>query len=637
MERNRRVRPWRLALAGLAAAVAIGAAPGAALGFGFITSWGAAGSGPGQFGEGSDVSVGPDFDVYVTDRFNNRVQVFSPLGAFRREFPAPESFGLKVVGDRVFVSDFASSAVHVFTTQGAFLRRWGSPGTRTDPGQPRYAEPWGIDVSPEGTVYTADSINGRIVVTDRNGAFLGERGVGMLAGPFGVAAPGGSSIYVADTGNSRIIRLDEGGTFHAFGSAGSGNGQFMTPWDLAFGPDGDLFVVDRGNHRIQKLTAGGQFLSKFGTQGGGPGQLQSPEGMTVDAAGNVYIADIGNSRIVRYGDRADLSAAVTSFAPARLKAGETATLTARVANAGPDATRLATVRVDVPAGADPVSATATQGVCAVARPVTCAVGTIPAGAAVGVTVALRPTAAGTLASGAAAGGPTYDPDPTNDAAAASVAVDPGAVVAGPSLRVTFARFHAKWRRSRPSGTLEVTVDTPRAARVRVELLRTAKPAQAWGLALARPGQATRRLPLGSRLLPGRYTVRVRELGTPAGGRLPAGSLVAALAAPPEGVVSSAFISRGVGGKGVKRITGRIPGFLFANFRIAAPPRRSGRLRVLWFWSGASGPVAAKAVRPVRGFAVSPLRNSRGPLPTGRYRAELRYKGTVVATAAASLG
>jgi hypothetical protein len=218
-----------------------------------------------------------------------------------------------------------------------------------------------------------------------------------------------------------------------------------------------------------------------------------------------------------------------------------------------------------------------------------------------------------------------------------VAVDPGAVVAGPSLRVTFARFHAAWRRSRVKGTLEVTVDTPRATRVRVELLRGAKPSVAWPLAPARPGQLTRKLPLPARLVPGRYTVRVREVGSPAGGRLPAGTLVAALPAPPEGVASSAFISRGVGGRGVSRITGRVPSFIFANFRIVARPRKAGKLRVVWFWSGSARPIASKGVRPVRGFAVSPLRASRGPLPAGRYRAVLRYKGTVVATAAATLG
>jgi hypothetical protein len=160
----------------------------------------------------------------------------------------------------------------------------------------------------------------------------------------------------------------------------------------------------------------------------------------------------------------------------------------------------------------------------------------------------------------------------------------------------------------------------------------------WSLALPRAGQVTRRLKLSGSLLPGAYTVRLSEVRAPAGGPLPAGALAARLAPPPEGVVSSAFISRGVGGRGVRRITGPLPGFLFANFRLAAPPRKASRLRVEWFWSGrAGGPVASKRVRPVRGLAVSPLRNSRGPLPSGRYRAVLKYGATVVAAASVRLG
>ena len=114
MDRTRRRRGSPRALAGLVAALAVGGAlPATALGFGPITSWGTSGSGPGQFGEASDVAVGPDFDVYVTDRFNNRVQVFSPLGVFRRAFPAPESFGLDVVGGTVVLTDFSGAAVNV--------------------------------------------------------------------------------------------------------------------------------------------------------------------------------------------------------------------------------------------------------------------------------------------------------------------------------------------------------------------------------------------------------------------------------------------------------------------------------------------------------------------------------------------
>ncbi len=649
-----RRRPWwaRLLVA-LAVATALGVgAPPAALGFAFITSWGTPGSGDGQFGEPSDVSVAPNFDVYVTDRFNNRVQVFSPLGTFKRAFPVPESFGLDVVGDTVYVSDFGH-AVQVLSDQGAFLRKWGSFGTRTDPGQPRYWEPWGIDVGgPDGNVYVADSVNGRVVVTTPTGAFLEERGVGMVSGPFGVAATPGGSVFVADTGNDRIIRLDPGGTFFEFGGTGSGNGQFRSPWDLAFDPGGDLFVVDRANDRIQKVTPNGQFLGAFGGTGGGPGQLKSPEGLAVDAAGNVYVADAGNGRVVRYGDRADLSVTATSFAPSALTVGEKATLALRVANAGPDASRLAEVRVDLPAGFEPVGATATQGGCTLTRPVGCALGTVPAGGAAGVTVTLRATAPGVLPVTAAAVPRTYDPDPTNDAATGSVTASPSpsAAAAGPSLRVVFARFVARWARSHVSGTLDVTLETPRAARVEVALLkgeraaglsasaaRARRPVQRWTIALPRAGQGTRHLKLSRRLLPGAYTVRARELGAPSGGVLAAGSRAVRLAAPPQGVVSSAFISRGVGGKGVRRIRSRLPGFIFANFRLAALPRVTGRLRVDWHWSGRSGTVASKGVRPVQGLVVSPLRNSTGPLPPGRYRAVLRYGSVVLAQAGVRLG
>ena len=82
-----------------------------------------------------------------------------------------------------------------------------------------------------------------------------------------------------------------------WGSNGSGDGQFVTPRDVAVGPDGLIYVADSGNHRIQVFDQDGEFLLKWGSEGDEPGQLNEPWGITVAADGTVYVADTWNHRI----------------------------------------------------------------------------------------------------------------------------------------------------------------------------------------------------------------------------------------------------------------------------------------------------------------------------------------------------
>ena len=632
-------RRWTGLLAAIAAAAALGALAPSAAGFGFITSWGGPGNGPGQFGEASDISVGPDFDVYVTDRSNDRVQVFSPLGVFKRGFPAPESFGLDVVGNEVYVTDFGGGAVEVFSTQGASLRRWGSVGTGNDVPQPRYREPWGIDVGgPGGNVYVADSVNNRIMVTSPTGGLVTAMGIGMLAGPFGVAVGSGRVGLGRHTGKNRITGLDPGGTFFRLRLRGVGQRAVQHALGRGFRPDGELFVSDRGNHRVQKLTPGGTFLGQVRHPRRRAGHSLSPEGLAVDAAGNVYVADVGNTRVSRFGDRAGLAATAASLVPSSPTTGQSATLALRVANAGPDPAARR------PAGRDPGRRRGGVGRPDAGElrgrpPGHLRVRHHPGGDGGGRERDGPATAAGSPRCGPR---PAADPrpDPTDDAATAvdTAAADPS-IASGPRLRVAFARLRAHWVRGRSSGTLEVTLDTPRSARVEVALLRgaRAKPVQRWAVALRQAGGITRRLRLGGGILPGPYTVRVRETAPPPGGALPQGTLPARLAPPPEGVVASAFISRGVGGRGVRRIVGPIPGFIFANFRFAAVPRKARLLRVDWLWSGRSGPRGQQGRAPGARPRREPTPQSTGPLPPGRYRAVMRHGRTVLAVASVTIG
>src|SRR5204863_6037595 len=94
---------------------------------------------------------------------------------------------------------------------------------------------------------------------------LSGNGDSQLAGPRDLAISPDDSIYVADTANARIQRFSPAPAFVSkWGSIGSAGGQFNDPNGVGTAPDGSVYVGDTGNNRVQKFTADGQFLFTFG-------------------------------------------------------------------------------------------------------------------------------------------------------------------------------------------------------------------------------------------------------------------------------------------------------------------------------------------------------------------------------------
>jgi DNA-binding beta-propeller fold protein YncE len=108
-----------------------------------LFSWGQPGSGPGQFNLPHGIALDREGLVYVADRENSRVQVFSPGGEFVAEWPnlarpmqvfidAHDSVFVVGVGFRAGLFPWTTAPANpegpylaVFTRKGELLTRWG--------------------------------------------------------------------------------------------------------------------------------------------------------------------------------------------------------------------------------------------------------------------------------------------------------------------------------------------------------------------------------------------------------------------------------------------------------------------------------------------------------------------------------
>jgi tripartite motif-containing protein 71 len=127
-------------------------------------------------------------------------------------------------------------------------------------------------------------------------------GAGNFHSPFGIALDNNGNVYVVDEMNDRVQKFTHKGQFLLeWGGTGSAPGQFSAPTGIAVDNAGVVYVTDTDNNRIQKFDATGGFISQWGTAGSGDGQFQFPRGIAVDNAGGaLYVVDQHNHRIQKF-------------------------------------------------------------------------------------------------------------------------------------------------------------------------------------------------------------------------------------------------------------------------------------------------------------------------------------------------
>ncbi len=181
-------------------------------------------------------------------------------------------------------------------------------------------------VDSAGTIFVADTWNGRIQVFDAAGKFVrtwgffnttnGELGdANALFGPRGIAMDGAGNLLVADTGNKRLLQYTPSGELlNQAGGGGVIGGRFEEPTGITVSPvDGSIWVADTWNRRLQKLSANLEFVAEYPVPSWDDQSIFNKPSITAAANGDIYVTDPQFFRVLVYSAAGELKAAFGNF------------------------------------------------------------------------------------------------------------------------------------------------------------------------------------------------------------------------------------------------------------------------------------------------------------------------------------
>jgi len=270
-----------------------------------IGATGSPGTGNNQFNNPFGVAVGPTGTVYVSDPNNERVQVFNSSGVYQstigtssngnpgsgnNQFNYPEGVAVGPTGT-VYVSDTYNNRVQVFNSSGTYqstigTSTFGNPGS----GNNQFDFPFGVAVGSTGMVYVADTANNRIVRYFDPSSWVSGTNTftDATVGPTSVTVGPGQIMGTSLTMTSAMglvvgnnVTVGYGGTLTQAG------GSITAP--------GLLIVVGSFTYQSGSLNAdGGIAVVGFfqATQGG---QLSASQGLGVGPSGAEMLMDGGTS------------------------------------------------------------------------------------------------------------------------------------------------------------------------------------------------------------------------------------------------------------------------------------------------------------------------------------------------------
>ncbi len=186
--------------------------------------------------------------------------------------------------------------------------------------KPGANQPSDLAVAPDGDIYIVDGVNNRVIVVESNGrwkfAFGSEgTGKGQFKFPLGIDISKSGKVFIADSRNHRIQVFDLKGKFLYMFSVRREPGENPPdPVDVAASELNDyLYVSDNENHRIKVYRQNGVFEFEWGNFGEQLAEFRYPGILALNRLNEIFVVDVLNTRVQKFDPSGKFIAVIGSW------------------------------------------------------------------------------------------------------------------------------------------------------------------------------------------------------------------------------------------------------------------------------------------------------------------------------------
>ena len=237
-------------------------------------------------------------NIYIADRDNHRVQVFSCNGDYLFMFSEKMNhpLGICISQNKVFVTQYSGHCINMYELEGKLIKSVGSEGN----GEAQFKNPHGLDVSDRNNnIYVCDRDNHRIQIFTEELKYHFMLGVDLLRCPRDVKVSRDRVFVLAENDPCMFVFNSDHVLTNRLITRGVGK-QTNYPCRFDIDREYNIIMSDYWNHCVYVFNQEGEQIHKFGKEGQGIGELYYPWGIALNNTGHIIVVCEKNTNCLQF-------------------------------------------------------------------------------------------------------------------------------------------------------------------------------------------------------------------------------------------------------------------------------------------------------------------------------------------------